>query len=235
MIPKALSTAAPCRKLRQERMEQHVAKVVSDNEKLVHWALRRFFRLDEEDAQDYDDYAQVARFAMMKAARGYDPSRGIKFGTYATRAIIREVTTYRLVAYRNGFVSVGDSYQGRACGRVRRFAKMPASLDNMMARNAGGHMDKCDALAVDGEPDDERIDGLECLRVAKEVLDDREYSILVDVVANGHGYHAIAPRFGLSRSRVQQLADLAVRKVQKAMGLPEIEHRRRPYKSRAKA
>ena len=64
--------------------------MVRDNARLVTYAVRRYLRRGGRPAGpdvDADDLLSVAALALCRAARLFDPSRGVRFGTYAFRAI----------------------------------------------------------------------------------------------------------------------------------------------------
>lgn len=62
-------------------------QIVRRNEKLLHHTLKRFRSADEP----YEDLLQVANLGLIKAAQRFDPSRGLKFSTYAVPLVEGEV------------------------------------------------------------------------------------------------------------------------------------------------
>jgi RNA polymerase sigma factor (sigma-70 family) len=62
-------------------------ELVLQNLGLARWVAGRF----KGHGVDLDDLLQEANLALIKAAKAYDPSRGIKFSTYAARAIRYEL------------------------------------------------------------------------------------------------------------------------------------------------
>jgi RNA polymerase sigma-B factor len=61
--------------------------VVRANQPLVHHVLKRFDYADEP----YEDLVQVGNLGLLKAAQNFDPSRGVRFSTYATSMIEGEL------------------------------------------------------------------------------------------------------------------------------------------------
>jgi RNA polymerase sigma-B factor len=61
--------------------------VVRANQPLVHYVLKRFDYADEP----YEDLVQVGNLGLLKAAQAFDPSRGVRFSTYATSMIEGEL------------------------------------------------------------------------------------------------------------------------------------------------
>lgn len=53
--------------------------LVRDHDNLARWVVRQFLR----SGLDPDDLLQEARIGLLKASRRFDPSRGVKFATYA--------------------------------------------------------------------------------------------------------------------------------------------------------
>lgn len=62
-----------------ELMQQH--------ERLVHWVVHRQWLL----SLPYEDAVQAGRRGLYRAILGYDPERGVRFATYACKAIMKYV------------------------------------------------------------------------------------------------------------------------------------------------
>ena len=62
-------------------------QIVRDNQRLLHHVLKRFATADEP----YEDLLQVANLGLIKAAQRFDPSKGVRFSTYAVPLIEGEV------------------------------------------------------------------------------------------------------------------------------------------------
>ena len=62
-------------------------KIVAANLGLAHQLARRFVNRGEP----YDDLVQVASLALIKALDRFEPERGVKFSTFATRTLIGEL------------------------------------------------------------------------------------------------------------------------------------------------
>jgi RNA polymerase sigma factor (sigma-70 family) len=65
---------------------QEIERAIIDNEKLVYYAIHRFF----PDFQDDEDVAQAGFIGLWKACISYDDSK-TKFSTYAVRCIMNEI------------------------------------------------------------------------------------------------------------------------------------------------
>ncbi len=62
-------------------------QIVRDNQRLLHHVLKRFATADEP----YEDLLQVANLGLIKAVQRFDPSKGVRFSTYAVPLIEGEV------------------------------------------------------------------------------------------------------------------------------------------------
>jgi RNA polymerase sigma-B factor len=62
-------------------------ELVRRNQNLLHHILKRFAYASEP----YEDLLQVANLGLIKAAQRYDPSRGVRFSTYATAIVDGEL------------------------------------------------------------------------------------------------------------------------------------------------
>ena len=62
-------------------------QIVRDNQRLLHHVLKRFATADEP----YEDLLQVANLGLIKAVQRFDPSKGVRFSTYAVPVIEGEV------------------------------------------------------------------------------------------------------------------------------------------------
>ncbi len=61
--------------------------LVTENMGLVHLCARRFVGR----GIDYEDMVQAGSLGLVKAARNFDPGRGLRFSTYAVPVILGEI------------------------------------------------------------------------------------------------------------------------------------------------
>jgi RNA polymerase sigma-B factor len=61
--------------------------IVRNNQRLLHHVLKRFASADET----YEDLLQVANLGLIKAAQRFDPSKGVRFSTYAVPVVEGEI------------------------------------------------------------------------------------------------------------------------------------------------
>lgn len=74
----------------KNRSESEINKVVLANTGLVHHILKKI----NINPSDYDDFLQIGKIGLIKAAMTFDETRQIKFGTYAARCIENEIYMY---------------------------------------------------------------------------------------------------------------------------------------------
>lgn len=76
---------------RDESLTEEQKKLVADNYLLAFKITHELWKLDSLVSELADDAVGEAFVALCKAARGYDPSRNLKFSTYAHSVITRDV------------------------------------------------------------------------------------------------------------------------------------------------
>ena len=92
-------------------------KLVTENMGLINMAIKRYLGF----GVDYEDLFQIGAVGLIKAARGFDASKNLKFSTYAVAKIIGEVKTY---LRDNGEIKVPRSVKSRnseSSVRIRSF------------------------------------------------------------------------------------------------------------------
>ena len=98
--------------------------LVSENSGLIHTIARRYFGRGAEP----DDLYQLACVGFIKAVRGFDPTRGNEFSTYAVPKIAGEI---RRFLRDDGAVKVSRAVKERAA-RVRR---VQSELEGRLGRS----------------------------------------------------------------------------------------------------
>lgn len=79
------------------RMTEEQCKLVEDNYALTYYMLKR---LGLSKSPMFDDYQGAAALGLCKAVKTYDPSAGVKFGTYATTCIANECLMLKRQLYK---------------------------------------------------------------------------------------------------------------------------------------
>lgn len=62
-------------------------QLVEENLLLSRFVIKKYFRQGKGYPIEYEDMEQIGYLALCKAARNYDPDKGIRFSSYACRAI----------------------------------------------------------------------------------------------------------------------------------------------------
>lgn len=181
---------------------------------------RRYLPLAERKGLALDDLIQEGRVAALMAARRFDPSRGVKFISYASRWI-----TSRIVDVVNR-----DIVHSSARVRRRLIKETGASFEAMSLDEptAGGEQCFADMLIDEdgqkGHQAAERSLALtDCAKVLGDswaVLDRRERAILnhhFGLAASPETLDEIGARLGLSRERIRQIECKALRKLRRQM------------------
>ena len=83
-------------------MTDTVSSVVEENMGLVYACTKRYVGKGIE----YDDLVQAGCEGLIKASKGFDPSRNVRFSTYAVPVILGEL---RAMFRKSGTVSVSRS------------------------------------------------------------------------------------------------------------------------------
>ena len=156
-------------------------------------------------AYDIEDLMQAAYLGLCKAVEGYDPSRGVKFMTYAQKAIQAEAR--RMIGLNgrqrahNDAVSIGDEI---AEGLTIADTLEDTSLEAM------------DDVAI-------RVDNG---RIVREVVDKRLHSTRAAIIRRYYfdkaSTAAIAEEFGIPASRVHTLRAEGLSTLRKRFELRQI-------------
>ena len=94
--------------------------LISDNLGLVHSCANRF----RGRGVEYDDLFQAGCVGLIKAADGFDPSRGFAFSTYAVPVILGEI---RRIFRDGGTVKVGRAMKEKARNACGKRSGLPPS------------------------------------------------------------------------------------------------------------
>lgn len=85
---KEAAPKAPEKKTAVELSPEELERIVADNTGLVRSVVARLSRIYGEDSEDL---AQIGFIGLIKAARRFEPERGLKFSTYAVPLIAGEI------------------------------------------------------------------------------------------------------------------------------------------------
>lgn len=130
-------------------------RLIMDNLKLVPHIVQRYFYSSIKRYED--DLIAMGNLGLVKAARTYDPSRGVKFTTYACKCIWQEIYNEFERELKDAVHIPEDvkirvsKEQGKDALADFRNRFVAASLDTMMA-SVDEDADGYDFLASDDEP-----------------------------------------------------------------------------------
>jgi RNA polymerase sigma factor (sigma-70 family) len=174
-----------------------VAEVLAGHESMCWWVARRVCPARRPDL--LEDLAAEARAQFVRAAATFDPSRGLKFATYALRVAVHEARRAAAKELRRG-VHLPQYLEGGV--RVR------AVLDVETGDGRENHADP-PAPEPAGAPE-MPADFWERIGAA---LDPREAEAVAARFREGLTLTAAGGRMGVSRERVRQLQARALEKL----------------------
>lgn len=138
-----------------------------------------------------DDFIGEALIAIVKASRSFDPTRGVKFITYACRSLAIGLKALRESLQRHGFSHLGDSEQ---CHRV----PYGQVFDGL--------------LAQDGDQE------AEVHAQIKSAVSEQGYAMLMARFHDGHSLRKIGETFGLSPMSVSRYIEESVQSIRERVG-----------------
>ena len=212
-------------------------RLVSENMGLVHSCANRF----RGRGVDYEDLVQSGCIGLLKAAEGFDESRGFMFSTYAVPAIIGEI---KRIFRDGGAVKVGRSDKEKARNLIALRDKMTNDLGRApsigeLAEKAGFEVAETAqllcasmpvlSLTVDdesgehseldvstGDTTEEMGDSL-ALKVAVEKLPDRDKKIVEFRYFLGMTQTVTAKKLGMTQVQVSRREKVILQELRKKL------------------
>ena len=213
-------------------------RLVSENMGLVHACANRF----RGRGVDYEDLVQSGCIGLLKAAEGFDESRGFMFSTYAVPAIIGEI---KRIFRDGGTVKVGRSDKEKARNLLAlrdemttRFGREPSISE--LAEKAGYEIAETSqllcasmpvlSLTVDDESGEcseidvttgdttEEMGDCIALRVAVENLSDRDRKIVEFRYFSGLTQTVTAKKLGMTQVQVSRREKVILQELRKKLG-----------------
>ena len=193
------------------------SQLIECNLRLPIFAARRWAK----SAEELMDRIQDGNVGLIKAAERFDPSFGVHFSTFAMHHIINEIRNASRLMERvvpssqRAFRLYKQAYHLRELGLP--YEAIAAQLEINLEEVT--HLFDYSSLSSDVDPTlvdgltDENDDLISVLAKAGRILTEKEFEILFKRL-EGCTYEEIAPEFGVSRGRIQQLYELVVRKLQ---------------------
>ena len=213
-------------------------RLVSENMGLVHACANRF----RGRGVDYEDLVQSGCIGLLKAAEGFDESRGFMFSTYAVPAIIGEI---KRIFRDGGTVKVGRSDKEKARNLLALRDEMTTALGrepsiSELAQKAGYEIAETSqllcasmpvlSLTVDdesgecseidvttGDTTEEMGDSI-ALRAAVENLSDRDRKIVEFRYFSGLTQTVTAKKLGMTQVQVSRREKVILQELRKKLG-----------------
>lgn len=186
-------------------MSWHVFRV-ENYDYLVGIVAKKYRWMSLHGRVDWDDLMQVGRIGVMHACSKFDPSRGVKFSTYAiywVHSHIQRINTGQAFAV---YMPAYLYFEKRKNGE-----QLPGTvyLDRTDTRDSNPLKDRIPSRE---RAADIQFDEFELESTAKRLLssiDPRRAEVIKRIVA-GETRAAVAKSMGLSRERVRQLYDQGI-------------------------
>lgn len=161
------------------------------NDKLNYHIARKYLNSGE----DVEDLAGIARIGMIKAIKSFDPSKGVKFSTYATRCMTNEILMYF---------------------RKEKKHKSNISIEQPLYYDGEGNEMKLEVLVDSG--DDilgEIVEREEIIRLrqAVEQLSGRDRVIIEEKYFKGKTQKQVSELLGLSQSHISRIEKKLLKKL----------------------
>lgn len=213
-------------------------RLVSENMGLVHACANRF----RGRGVDYEDLVQSGCIGLLKAAEGFDESRGFMFSTYAVPAIIGEI---KRIFRDGGAVKVGRSDKEKARNLIALRDEMTNELGRApsiseLAEKAGYEVAEASqllcasmpvlSLTVDdesgecseidvtiGDTTEEMGDSI-ALKAAVENLSDRDRKIVEFRYFSGLTQTVTAKKLGMTQVQVSRREKVILQELREKLG-----------------
>lgn len=215
------------RKITREQM-------ISDNLGLVHSCANRF----RGKGAEYDDLFQAGCVGLIKAADGFDESRGFAFSTYAVPVILGEI---RRIFRDGGTVKVGRAMKEKSRALLKEKEKLYLILDREptvgeLAEHMGIEPAECAELLTASlppvsltaqddegerqldipiEPPEEKISDAIAIREVMSKLPERDRSLIELRYFKGLTQMKTAATLGMSQVQVSRREKVLLRELRK--------------------
>ena len=161
------------------------------NDKLNYHVARKYLNSGE----DVEDLAGIARIGMIKAIKSFDPSKGVKFSTYASRCMTNEILMYfRKEKKHKSNISIEQplSYDGE--GNEMKLGDLVDSGDDIL----GEIVEREEIIR---------------LRQAVEQLSGRDRVIIEEMYFKGKTQKQVSELLGLSQSHISRIEKKIIEKI----------------------
>lgn len=184
-------------------------EIMQKYSKLIHWTIRMVASNCLYSTEDYEDMEQIAKIALFRAIKKFNPDRGVKFITYATTIIKRDV------------INANERVKRRGFGRGKLDNGLVYSLDADKEDDSDySHYANFRYLAEDktAKTGDDLLlimGNQQIVSILLEQLTEKEASILRMRYLEDppNTLDRIGEVFGISKERVRQIQNEAIRKL----------------------
>lgn len=174
---------------------------VEEHLSLVKFTIKKYFIIF--DQFDYEEKYQIGCIGLIKAAKNFDDTLGIKFSHYAIIWIKGEITNYLK----------GDKWKiGSREERLSNDAKVPISLETPISCSSENDTTLIDTLGTSG-----RFENVEIMELLNGILDKREKEIIVLNVLHGYPQARISKVLGVSQMQVSRIKLKALGKLRELL------------------
>lgn len=174
-----------------------VERMVEENVALVHHLVRKRLKYLDWRGADYEDAVQCGLMTLQRSATFFDRMRGVKFSSYAYRAILNELTRWEDSKNRE------KGYNNRSRSKYKR--PLVVELETV-----GDDECLCDTNqeAVEEEERKRRVqDQYREVQKVIRTLDPRTQAIVVKYCYKGSTLRELGEEWGLSRERIRQIIE----------------------------
>lgn len=174
-------------------------RLCEENIALVYFALRGV-RYDRKDEALREELVSEGMVGLIRAARGFDPSLGFKFSTYAQASAFKMMWQYsrRRMSDRCGMRAQGrrseDEFGSRRPTRVEEFTE----LSRVKSDRDPDRMEPMDVTAL--------------LALAQSGLNARQRKVLRRRFCDGLTLAEVGREIGVGKERVRQIQEKALRR-----------------------
>lgn len=194
------------------------SQLVECNLRLPVFAARRW----SKSAEELMDRIQDGNVGLIIAAERFDPSFGVHFATFAMHHINNQIRNASRVADRI-VTTPQRAYQAFKKATTLKKSGLPYEV---IATQLGitteeiAHLFDFGSQSIDADPSlvdawlvEENKDIISVYSKAKRTLSDKEFK-LFSLNLDGYTLEELAPKFGVSRSRIGQMREVIIRKLQ---------------------
>lgn len=196
-------------------------KIVELNSGLVNTLTLRY-----RDHSDFQDLVQVARMALIKAVEGFDPKKGLRFSSYATKTVNNYIRRFLIEGNHTIWVPTDVMRQATGSKRTRLVRMLnPKSLDAPIVTKDDPNSTTTLHDTV-GDPVTseyyqrlaDRMDGDQLLGLIRPNLSGRQAKWL-ELRLEGHTMREIAKVLGISLYICQSLERAVISIAQRSLGV----------------